>query len=72
VLCAAKRDGFCCTLEAHDGEHQAWSEDDLCASWTDTGKVLLFGEGDVAVPGSLSRYLDAFMTQRTTPEIVLV
>jgi hypothetical protein len=73
VLCVAKRKGFTCTLEdGHAGEHQAWCEADLCASWSGRGDFVVFPEGDVSLPGSLSTYLDAVIAGRSEDEVELV
>jgi hypothetical protein len=69
VLCAATRNGFTCTIEQHEGEHQAWSEHDLCASWTDDGRLHVFAEGDV---GAMSEYIESVLTNSASDEIQLV
>jgi hypothetical protein len=58
VLCAAIRNDFACTLEEHTGEHQAWCDRDLCASWSTDGKLKVFKEDEVSDPERLTGYLD--------------
>jgi hypothetical protein len=64
VLCVATRDGFSCTLEQHDGQHEAWGEEDLCASWTDEGEFAIHPEGAIGKPGRLGDYIDAVLAPR--------
>ena len=62
--CSAHHGSFWCTLDTgHDGPHEAWGPDDLCATWTDRGKLRVVPEGDVGSPGALARYLDEVTTQ---------